>query len=71
MPNDARLKKLVLTQKAIEVREKAHEMMKTTEQYISEEITDEEKKVFFRVMDKMKNNLSSYTLNQNKTSQED
>ena len=71
VPNDARLKKLVLTLKAIEIIEKTNEMMKNTEQCISEEITDEEKEVFFRVMDKMKNNLFSYTLNQNKASQED
>ena len=71
VPNDARLKKLVLTQKAIEVREKAHKMIIDTEQCMSEGITEEEKEVFFRVMDKMKNNLSSYTLNQNKTAQED
>lgn len=54
---DARLKKLVLTQKSLEL---ADEMTKRTlefEKHITKGISAEELRVFYKVLDKMNNNL--------------
>lgn len=57
--NDARLKKLVLTERAI----KLHCMVECTiaefEKSICEGITEEEREVFFRVTEKLRNNLEN------------
>ena len=55
--NDARLKKLVLTEKAIQLHHMVEETLEEFNQNLCDGITEEEKEVFFRVMDKMKDNL--------------
>ena len=55
---DARLKKLVLTAKAIEVHDQIIARMEAFEKRLSEGISEEEKEVFFRIMDQMKKNLN-------------
>ena len=55
---DARLKKLVLTAKAVEVHDQIIARIERFEEQISEGISEEEKVVFFRIVDQMKKNLS-------------
>lgn len=55
---DARLKKLILTTKAIEVHDRIIAKIEAFEEQLSEGISEEEREVFFRVVDKMKNNLN-------------
>ncbi len=55
--NDARLKKLVLTSKAIQIHRKVEETIADFEKNLSDGITKEEREVFFRVTDKIKHNL--------------
>lgn len=55
--NDARLKKLVLTEKAIQIHFMVEETIKEFDKNLCHGITEEEMEVFFRVMEKMKDNL--------------
>lgn len=55
---DARLKKLILTAKAIEVHDRIIARMELFEERLSEGISEEEKEIFFRVVDQMKKNLN-------------
>ena len=55
---DARLKKLVLTAKAIEVHDQIIAQMEQIEEQLSEGISEEEKVCFFRIIDQMKRNLN-------------
>ena len=55
---DARLKRIVLTQKALEIHEHHERDIESFENYIREGITDEDLKAFFRVMDKISENVS-------------
>lgn len=55
---DARLKKLVLTPKAIEVNDKIIARIEAFEEKLSMGISPEEQDMFFRVIDKMKQNLN-------------
>lgn len=54
---DARLKKLVLTEKAIEVHAGITKDIEDLEQRISEGLTEEEINSFFEIIEKIKNNL--------------
>ncbi len=54
---DARLKKIVLTEKAIEIHKKATENIVKIENTLLKGITDEELKIFYSVSDKIKANL--------------
>ncbi len=54
---DARLKKIKLTPLALEINEKHETGIENFEEYIRDGITDEELKVFFRVMDKIGENV--------------
>lgn len=56
--SDARLKKLVLTIKAIEAHDQIIARMEVFEERLSRGISEEEKEVFFRVMEQMKKNLN-------------
>ncbi len=56
---DARLKKLVLTAKAIEVHDQIIARIDAFEAQLSKGISEEDKEVFFRVMDQVKKNLNS------------
>lgn len=54
---DARLKKIILTQKSIKIYEKISTAIDLIENKLSENITPEEIKVFQSVLDKIRNNL--------------
>ena len=55
---DARLKKLILTDKAIEVHDRLIARMEMFEKQLSKGISEEEKEIFFQVVDQIKKNLS-------------
>ena len=57
VPYDARLKKIVLTEKAIEIHKKATKNIEMVENTLKNGITEEELIVFYNVVDKIKNNL--------------
>lgn len=57
VPYDARLKRLVLTKKALEVQKVVENAFTKMEERIKENITDEELTVFFRVLDKVNKNM--------------
>lgn len=57
VPYDARLKKIVLTEKAIEIHKKATKNIEMVENTLKKGITEEELIVFYNVVDKIKNNL--------------
>ena len=54
---DARLKKLVLTQKAIDIRNELRKEIKRVEKKMRNNLTDEEIKEFIRLIMKISNNL--------------
>ncbi|WP_195940126.1 MarR family winged helix-turn-helix transcriptional regulator [Romboutsia sp. 1001713B170131_170501_G6] len=54
---DARLKKIILTQKSIKLYEKISTAIDSIENKLSENITPEEIKVFQNVLDKIRNSL--------------
>lgn len=55
--NDARLKKIVLTEKAIEIHHKITNEIENREERLRKGVTDEELKVFFDVIQKFSNNM--------------
>ena len=57
VPYDARLKKITLTQKALDVQSVVEKAFESLEDTIKKDITEEELQVFFRVIDKINNNL--------------
>lgn len=57
VPYDARLKKIVLTQKAIEIHKMATENITMIENTLKKDISDDELKTFYIVVDKIKANL--------------
>ena len=57
VPYDARLKKITLTQKAIETQSVVEEVFSRLENEMKENITDEELRIFFGVLDKINHNL--------------
>lgn len=54
---DARLKKIVLTDKAIKFHKQATQNLEMLENSLKEGITSEELETFFNVIDKIKNNM--------------
>jgi DNA-binding MarR family transcriptional regulator len=54
---DARLKKLVLTPKAIEIHEAIQKELSSLEQQLCKDLTKEELSAFFTVIRKMRNNI--------------
>ncbi|MGL5346346.1 MAG: MarR family winged helix-turn-helix transcriptional regulator [Peptostreptococcaceae bacterium] len=54
---DARLKKIVLTDKAHKLYEKISPAIDSVEDRLSKDITEDELKVFYKVLDKIRNNL--------------
>lgn len=54
---DARLKRLILTPKAITNHEKIREKIEEIEAIVSRELTDDEMEMFFIIAKKIKNNL--------------
>ena len=57
VPGDARLKKITLTEKALEVNKVVENAFGKMEEKIKEGISDEELKVFFSVLDKVNKNM--------------
>ena len=57
VPYDARLKRIILTPKALEVQSVVENAFGRMEEKIKEGITDEELAVFFRVLDKVNKNM--------------
>lgn len=57
VPYDARLKKITLTQKAIDVQSVVDNAFEKLEDTMRQDITDDELQVFFRVIDKINKNL--------------
>ena len=54
---DSRLKKIILTEKAMILNENISMAINSVENKLSENITLEEINVFYRVLDKIRNNL--------------
>lgn len=57
VPYDARLKKIVLTDKAIEIHKQIEHNINELEETLSRGITPEEQEIFFKVIEKIKANL--------------
>ena len=57
VPYDARLKKIVLTEKAIQVQQFVESTFERFESTMKQGITDEELQIFFSVLDKICSNL--------------
>jgi len=57
VPGDARLKKITLTEKALEVPSVVEKAFARMEEKIKEGITDGELEIFFRVLDKVNKNM--------------
>ena len=55
---DARLKKIKLTQKALDIHKRHNRHIESFENAIREGISDEEMEEFFRIMDKLSDNVS-------------
>ncbi len=58
---DARLKKIVLTQKAVDIHRKVESAFQKMEEDISQGISDEEMEAFLKTVDKIKNNIERMT----------
>ena len=57
VPYDARLKKITLTQKALDVQSVVEKAFESLEDTMKKGISEEELEIFFRVIDKINNNL--------------
>lgn len=57
VPYDARLKKLVLTPKALEIHKVMYENMLKNEERLKTGISDEELEIFFNVIEKIQKNI--------------
>lgn len=55
--SDARLKKLVLTQKALDADRMLKEQLNEKEQLMKRDIPDDELETFYRVLDKIRSNI--------------
>lgn len=69
VPNDARLKKITLTDKAIEVQKRIEENFDKMEITMRKGISDDELEIFFNVLDKICNNLERNDTNYDQTTQ--
>ena len=66
VPGDARLKKLVLTEKALNYVEKIDADISKTEELMKSGIDEDELKVFYGVMEKIRQNLENHLSNTGK-----
>ena len=57
VPKDARLKKIVLTGKAINIHKQIEKNIMDFEKQLSRGLSEEEIETFFRILDKIKNNM--------------
>ena len=69
VPHDARLKKITLTKKAVDIHHKVEAAFSRMEQDISEGISPEEIDAFLNTMEKIKNNIERMTRNNDQTAQ--
>lgn len=60
VPHDARLKKLVLTQRAEAFNDRFHHELARVETLITRDVPQEEMEIFFRVVAKFESNLKQY-----------
>lgn len=60
---DKRLKKIVLTEKALEMQDKLEVVFGNLEQVIVKDISEEELEIFFSVLKKINNNLERNSVN--------
>lgn len=70
VPNDARLKRLVLTEKGVNIQKAVYRILDENEQKIRQNISEEDLKTFFRVMEHMKKNVESSSKNTSSTEEE-
>ncbi len=57
VPYDARLKKIVLTEKALQINQVVMDAFDRMEKTVKKDISEEELDIFFTVLDKINNNL--------------
>ena len=57
VPYDARLKKIVLTEKALEIHNEVAKFFNSLEKEYEKDITEEELKIFYSVLDKINSNI--------------
>lgn len=69
VPYDARLKKITLTKKALEVQSVVDNAFEKLEDTMRKDITEEDLQVFFRVIDKINNNLERIDTANDQTTQ--
>ncbi len=62
VPHDARLKKIVLTQKAIDVHQQVEDAFCKMEEDIAKGISDEELDAFFKTLEKIKSNIERMSI---------
>ncbi|MHC1749654.1 MAG: MarR family winged helix-turn-helix transcriptional regulator [Cellulosilyticaceae bacterium] len=54
---DARLKKIILTQKGLETEEKVHQVIIEIEESLQKTLNDEEKSIFIQLIDRLSKNM--------------
>lgn len=69
VPHDARLKKIVLTDKALEIQAKVNKAFENLETIMSRDISPQELEIFFSVMDKINSNLEGTEKENDKTTE--
>lgn len=57
VPQDARLKKIVLTKKAVDIHKQIEKNIAGFEKQLSRGLSEEELESFFRILEKIKNNM--------------
>ena len=62
VPHDARLKKIILTQKADDVHQQIEDAFCKMEEDIAKDIDEKELEAFFATLDKIKNNIERMSL---------
>jgi len=60
VPQDGRLKRLVLTDKALALHARVMQKLRTTEELMREGISEEDMDTWFRVCGKIRSNLENY-----------
>ena len=69
VPYDARLKKITLTQKALDVQSVVEKAFENLEDTMRKGISEDELEIFFKVIDKINNNLERKDNNNDKTTE--
>lgn len=69
VPQDARLKKILLTEKAVDLHREIESFFQKMEKDISYGIEKEELEAFFTTMDKIKNNIERMTAENDQTTE--